>query len=117
MQAVVIYKLGITIIQVELNLPAKLDRCVDKVKAKGDDVNAFAVCNSKIEELASEGRDIYQNHMKEMDVPSILQEDHSPLDIVNGELEEAVAVSNDLSNLDIGDKREREIGIILGASR
>lgn len=98
-------------------MPEKFDRCVDKVKAEGVDVNAYAVCHASIEELASEGRDIYANHLEEMDVPHIIQEHHSPLDIVAGELEEAFAVSGDLSNLSIGDKREKEIGIILGASR
>jgi len=69
-----------------------------------------------IEELASEGREIYENHMKEMDVPSILQEHHSPLDVIGGETE-TVAVPGELSNLSIGDKREKEIGIILDAQR
>jgi len=102
-------------------MPAKLDRCVADLKDDPSVDNPWAVCKSSIEELASEGREIYQNHLEEMDVPHILQEHHSPLDIVNGELEdkhaEAVAVSGDLSKLNIGDKKEREIGIILGASR
>lgn len=102
-------------------MPAKLDRCVDKVKAQGSDVNAYAVCNASIEELASEGREIYQNHMKEMDVPSVLQEHHSPLDIISGELSdkhtEAVAISGDLSKLKIGDKKTQEIERILESQR
>lgn len=72
-------------------MPAKFDRCVDKVKASGDNVNAYAVCHSSIEaetieELASEGREIYEASLDKTDAPSILQEHHSPLDLIGDEL-------------------------------
>ena len=83
-------------------------------------------CN-KINELASEGRDIYDTFLKEMDVPHIIQEHHSPLDIVGGELHEtplnivksteAVAIPGSLSNLSIGDKKTQEIERILESQR
>ena len=45
-------------------MPAKLDRCVDDIKAKGDVENPWAVCNSSI------GKET--------------KEDHNPLDIPFG---------------------------------
>jgi len=102
-------------------MPEKLDRCVNKVKGQKGVDSAYAICNATISELAKDGRDIYNQHLKEMDVPHLLQEHHSPLDIVSGESKdkhaEAVAIPGELSTLSIGDKREKEIGIILGAQR
>ncbi len=78
---------------------AKLHRCVDKVEDKGNVDNPWAVCNASIGET-DDAIDI------------IIKEHHNPLDIPWGrELpdSETVAVSGDLSALDIGAPSRKKI--------
>jgi len=49
-------------------MPAKLDRCVDDIKAKGDadGVNPWAVCNASIDELKPEDTDKLLNELDDI---------------------------------------------------
>lgn len=77
-------------------MPAKLDRCVKDVKAKGGADNPWAVCNASIDEVS--------------DATGIIlptTESHNPLDIVFGrEVPETVSVPSGASAISIGGKRK-----------
>jgi len=49
-------------------LPAKLDRCVADVKAKGDVDNAWAVCNASIDEIQEMSEKMFETH-NPLDIP------------------------------------------------
>lgn len=49
-------------------MPAKLDRCVADVKAKGDVDNPWAVCNASIEEIQEITEKMFETH-NPLDIP------------------------------------------------
>ena len=49
-------------------MPAKLDRCVADVKAKGDVDNPWAVCNASIDEIQEMSEKMFETH-NPLDIP------------------------------------------------
>ena len=81
-------------------MPAKFERCVQHIKDKGqaDGVNPWAVCHASIGETDDDALD------------NIIKEHHNPMDIAWGRKlpdSETVAVSGDLSAIDIGGQRKK----------
>ena len=74
-------------------MPAKLDRCVADVKAKGGVDNAWAVCNASLNEEVAEAIG--------------MSESHNALDIPWGrEVPETVSIPGGLSGVSIGAKKK-----------
>ena len=77
-------------------MPAKLDRCVADVKAKGGVDNAWAVCNASIGEVSN---------ATGITLPTT--EAHNPLDIVFGrEVPETVSIPGGASAVSSGGKKK-----------
>lgn len=74
-------------------MPAKLDRCVADVKAKGGVDNPWAVCNASLNEEVAEAIG--------------MRESHNALDIPWGrEVPETVSIPGGLSDVSIGAKKK-----------
>ena len=84
-------------------MPAKLDRCVADVKAKGGVDNPWAVCNASLKESEDRIKSQVASTMAERG----MTESHNPLDIPFGyEVDETVSIPSGASAISIGAKKK-----------